>query len=69
MQWEYDLIHLGVSSRHERGGHSDMRMVQQALNRAGNEGWEVIAVCPTPPIGDEALFMVFLKRPKSEQRE
>ena len=48
--WEYDLMPLASNRPYSE--------VQQTLNATGNNGWELIAVYPTP----EHNVFVFKKR-------
>jgi len=73
LTWEYKIVPYEIGEKNRLQGFKwkPLQGIEDALSKAGGDGWEVVSVLPsgtwhTGEIGSELLAdcLVFLKRPR-----
>lgn len=68
-RWEHLVITHRLPDRAtERQSQRDARKLQQALDRVGDEGWQLVEMVPGPLLANEdgVLYFLVLRRPVPE---
>lgn len=64
VRWEYETLKLPTEVRSWTGTDFDSKNLQVELNQRGEEGWELVSLCPIEKIKGGAKFLIaVMKRP------
>ena len=65
--WEYDVVGWGHQNSH--GGRSGPAGAASMLNERGRQGWELVAVSPSPANAPSGTWFVFKREAGSSGAE
>lgn len=65
--WEYKTIHLNlpVSDYRAKKAEAILSDLEPLLNKAGEDGWELVSTLATAVLGYTKSIVVIFKRPKT----
>ncbi|WP_010585543.1 DUF4177 domain-containing protein [Schlesneria paludicola] len=64
-QWEYQTLKLQTEFGYTTGTDFDSSGFQVKLNQHGEQGWELVSVCPIEKVRGGAKFLIaVMKRPR-----
>lgn len=67
MNWEYKTIHLSmpVSDYTDKESQEALLELEPLLNKAGEQGWELVSTLDTVALGYTKSIVAIFKRPKT----